>query len=145
MNGTRNGRCLCGRITFICTEPPNWVAYCHCDSCRRNTASPATAFFGTPTTGFRWTGKPPETYASSPGVRRSFCGRCGTPMAYQAMNDQGEIHLYVATLDDPNALTPEGHVHVGEQLHWFEVDDALPRWETTASGQDPIRRGPRQP
>jgi hypothetical protein len=144
MTPSRHGRCLCGRIGFEWYGEPNWVAYCHCESCRRNTASPATAFFGVPVSAFRWTGDTPEAYVSSPGVRRSFCARCGTPMAFEADAFPGEIHLYVATLDDPNSLRPAGHVHTGEQLDWFEILDDLPRFKGGGADREPVGHGPRK-
>ena len=144
MTVSRHGRCLCGRIGFEWTGEPNWVAYCHCQSCRRNTASPVTAFFGVPTDALRWTGDTPEAFASSPGVKRSFCARCGTPVAFEADAFPGEIHLYVAALDDPDSLEPQGHVHTGEQLAWFEILDDLPRYETTTESGKPPGHGPRK-
>lgn len=138
------GGCLCRAITFEASGEPNWVAYCHCESCRRTTSSPATAFFGVPYSGFRYTTGTPQVYRSSPGVRRSFCGSCGSPMAFEAESLPDEIHLYVTALDNPEALCPRGHVHTGEQLSWFEVDDDLPRFKAAGTGNVPDHRGPRR-
>ena len=142
--GARQGRCLCGAITFAYEGKPLWVAHCHCESCRRATASPVTTFLGVASDGFRWTKGGPATFASSPGVTRSFCGRCGSPLAYEAEKFPGEVHLYVATLDDPGAVAPTGHVHTAEQIPWFEVQDELPRYAHGGSGDAaPVRYGPR--
>ncbi|MGD1879661.1 MAG: GFA family protein [Kiloniellaceae bacterium] len=126
MAGTR-GHCLCGAVSYEYSGPENWQAYCHCESCRRNTASPVTAFFAVPRSAFRFSGKAPAVYRSSPGVRRLFCADCGTPMAYDSDRYPDEIHLYAATLEDPENYAPEGHVHVAERLSWFDVKDDLPR------------------
>ena len=142
-NGGRQGRCLCGAITFAYEGAPLWVAHCHCESCRRQTASPVTTFVGVADKGFRWTEGAPAIFESSPGVRRSFCTRCGTPLAYEADRFPGEVHLYVATLDDPNAVEPSGHVHTAEQIAWFEVHDALPRFARSGSKDGkPLAYGP---
>ena len=125
---TRSGRCLCGDVTFEYDGPENWQAYCHCESCRRSTASPVAAYLGVPEQAFRFTGKAPSVYRSSPGVRRLFCGRCGTPIAYDADRFDGEIHLYIATLNDPQNYAPQGHVHEAERLPWFDVKDTLKRY-----------------
>jgi len=121
------GRCLCGAVTYEFEGPEKWRAYCHCESCRRNTSSPVTAFFGVPSSAFRFTGTAPKVFNSSPGVRRLFCGRCGSPMAFESERWPGEIHLYAASLEDPEAYRPQGHVHVAERLSWFDVRDDLPR------------------
>ena len=42
MTESHKGRCLCGAVEFEFEGKPNWVAYCHCESCRRNTSSPTT-------------------------------------------------------------------------------------------------------
>lgn len=124
---TTCGGCLCGAVRYAFDSAPLWSAYCHCESCRRNTASPVTAFLGVACDGFRFTGKGPAVYRSSPGVRRSFCADCGTPVAYESDQFPNEIHLYATGLDEPQDYRPESHVHCAEQLPWFEVNDALPR------------------
>lgn len=144
MEEITTGRCLCGAVRYEYRGPPQWVAHCHCDSCRRHTSSSVATYVGVARQAFRFTAAAPMVYASSPGVRRSFCGRCGSPIAYEADRIPDEVHLYHGTLDDPAALpAATGHVHVGEQLPWFEILDDTPRWHTTARGQTPVRTGPR--
>ena len=71
----------------------------------------------------------PGVYESSPGVRRLFCQRCGTPMAYDADRFKHEIHFYAASLDDSENYAPEFHVHCGEQLAWLNVVDDVPIYD----------------
>ena len=138
------GRCLCGDIRYEFTGAPAWVMHCHCDSCRRHTSSPVATFFCVDRGALRFTAGRPAEYASSPGVRRSFCGRCGSPIAYEADRVPDEVHLYAGTLTDAAGVVPQGHVHAEEQLPWFEVLDDLPRWQRAArGGEPPVRRGPR--
>jgi hypothetical protein len=89
----RKGRCLCGEVTYEYRGPENWRGHCHCESCRRNTSSPFTTWFGVPRAACRFTGKQPAVYRSSPGVRRLFCANCGTPMAYDSDRYPDEIHI----------------------------------------------------
>ncbi|MEQ8355200.1 MAG: GFA family protein [Kiloniellaceae bacterium] len=130
---TKTGRCLCGDVTFEYSGTENWRAYCHCESCRRNTSSPVTAFLGVPRGNCRFTGTPAKIFESSPGVRRLFCGRCGSPMAFDADRYPDEIHLYAASLDDPAGYVPEVHVHSAERLPWFDVKDSLRRYPGSGS------------
>jgi hypothetical protein len=121
------GRCLCGATTYRCTAAPLWQAHCHCESCRRATASPFTSFFGIANGAWEWTGAPPATYNSSPGTYRDFCPTCGTQMTYRSATYPDETHFYAATLDHPEAFEPTIHVHSNEQLPWLHLSDDLPR------------------
>jgi hypothetical protein len=123
----KTGHCLCGAVSFAYEGPERFTAHCHCESCRRATASPFTTFIGIRDGQWRWTGEAPRDFASSPGVLRSFCPRCGSQMAYRADSFPGEIHFYAATLDDKNALIPTVHVHADEMLTWIHLSDDLPR------------------
>ena len=121
------GRCLCRRVTYAFSGRPLWSGHCHCESCRRQTSSAIASFLGVSISAFRWTGAEPALFRSSPGVRRHFCSHCGTPMAYEADRYPGEIHLYAASLDDPESYRPTHHVFTSEQLSWLVLGDDLPR------------------
>lgn len=126
-DGARSGGCLCGRIRFEAAGQPLWVAYCHCRSCRHQTASPVTLFAGFPPGKVRFTVSP-AVHASSPGVERGFCGDCGTPLYYACPERwPDEIHLYTATFDAPETFQPGGHGSWHEHLPGFDVRDDLPR------------------
>lgn len=124
---SKRGRCLCGDVTFEFEGDVNWAGHCHCESCRRNTSSPMTSFLGVPNGNWRYTGTEPKIYHSSPGVRRHFCGNCGSPMAFEADKFSHEIHFYAASLEDPEDYNPQFHVFCREQLSWFDVNDELSR------------------
>jgi hypothetical protein len=69
-------------------------------------------------------------FNSSPGVERSFCGRCGTSLTYVAEDRwPGEISVLAPTLDDPGIAAPTAHVYVEHQLAWVKLADGLPRRE----------------
>lgn len=130
----KKGRCLCGAVTYEYSGPENWSGYCHCESCRRNTGTPVVAWFGVPYAAFRYTGKRPKTYVSSPGARRSFCPDCGTPMAFEHERYPDEIHLYACSLEDPAAYVPSFHVHYAERVPWLEIADDLRRFPHRGGG-----------
>lgn len=121
------GRCLCGAVRYRFDGPPNWQVHCHCESCRRATSSPFTSFFAVDHGRLEWSGTPVMRYESSPGIFRSFCPRCGSPMAYQSDARRHEVDLYALTLDDPSAFAATVHVHWDEHLPWLRLADGLPR------------------
>ncbi len=139
------GHCTCGAVCYAFTGQPHWVMHCHCASCRRAVGSLVATYIGVKQDKFRYTGATPKAYPSSPGVLRHFCGDCGTPIAYTGERWPTEVHLYHGTLDDPALWPPTGHAHIVEQVPWFEVHDALPRYESIAAkGAQPVRIGPRE-
>jgi hypothetical protein len=138
------GRCLCGAIHYEYDGEPIMVTHCHCESCRRQTSSPITTFIIVPKAALRFTQGRPKKFASSPGVARSFCGECGSPIYYRVEDRPNAIDLYACTLDDPSSLAPQCHVHAVEQLPWFEVMDDLPRYPASSRSDQPLRRGPRR-
>jgi len=137
------GRCLCGDIRYEYRGAPLKILHCHCESCRRHTSSPVGTFVCVHRKSFRVTQGAPVTYISSPGVTRTHCGRCGSPLAYESERNPQQVDLYLGTLDDPAAAVPTYHAYVEEQLSWFEIADALPRFAKGSSGKEPVRHGPR--
>jgi len=140
---TVSGRCLCGDIRYEYRDEPSIVLHCHCESCRRHTSAPIATFVCVAKDRFRYANGTPAVYASSPGVRRTHCGRCGSPIAYESDRNPTQIDLYVGALSDPAAVQPTFHVHVAEQLPWLETADLLPRYERGQRGATPVRHGPR--
>jgi hypothetical protein len=92
----------------------------------------------------RFTHGHPKEFGSSPGVRRSFCAVCGSPIAYRSDRRPEIVDLYVGTLNDATAIAPWCHVQSSEQLPWFEILDELPRFEASRRGASPIRHGSRK-
>ena len=127
------GHCLCGQVTFEFTGEPLWCGHCHWDSCRRATASPFTTWIGVRRDACRFTGASPVVRQSSPGARRSFCGNCGSPVAFESTRWPDETHLYAALLDNPADARPQLHVHVAEKLPWVTLADGLPQYDRSSS------------
>jgi hypothetical protein len=125
-----SGRCLCGQVHFVAEGDPKWVVYCHCASCRRHTASPVACFVNYPLARVRFTGTRTQ-YESSPGVTRSHCATCGTPIAYETAKRPGEIDLYQNAFDEPERFEPQAHVHFEDHLPWFDTRDEKPRLPKT--------------
>ena len=63
-------------------------------------------------------GEPLTAYASSPGVTRSFCGRCGSHVAFHGEKWAGETHIPVCTFEAPELLPPEDDNFTDERLAW---------------------------
>lgn len=129
------GGCLCGAVRYRVSGAPLWVAHCHCQSCRKASGAPVLTFAGFHADRYEITGSEPVRYPSSPGVTRAFCGRCGTPLSYEAERYAGEVHVTISSLDRPEDFPPQGHVWTEDRIPWFETADDLPRHPRT-SGDD---------
>lgn len=53
-------------------------------------------------------------------------------MSFESTAWPGEIHLYAASLDDPEAYVPQLHCHHAEHLTWLNIADDLPVFARTA-------------
>ena len=123
-----SGRCLCGAIEFAFEGPTLWCAHCHCESCRRQTASAFATFVAVARERFRWVSDAPAAFESSAGVTRRFCARCGTPVAYENVEYPDEIHLYLALLDaGAERPSPQKHDFWAERVDWVRLADDLPK------------------
>jgi hypothetical protein len=125
--------CLRGTIEIRANGEPSWVGLCHCESCRRATGGVLMGAAGFPRESVSITRGTVSYYASSTGVRRGFCGRCGTALSYENKRWAGDIHLMIGAFDQPATLKPAFHIFAQEQLPWLHFDDGLPRYRTTPS------------
>lgn len=130
----RMGGCRCGAIRYKAEGDPIWIAHCHCESCRRATSTPMATWAGYRNEQFAVARGAAKAYSSSPGVTRTFCADCGSPLTYQSERWPGETHVLTMTFDDPAWAKPQAHVFYAERLPWIMIEDDLPRYGTTSSG-----------
>jgi hypothetical protein len=123
-----DGGCLCGAVRYsLAGAPPgNGSGTCHCESCRRTASAPQLPFLSVAAAGFRYTRGAPVDYPSSPGVVRSFCGRCGSPLTYRRLATPEALDVMTVSLDDPNAVPPTFRVWTSEALDWDRPVGDLP-------------------
>ncbi len=115
------GSCGCGAIRFEIEGKPKWIAHCHCDNCRRATGAAVSTYVGCEREQVKFLAGEPKIYRSSPGVRRSHCGDCGTPIAYEGERWPSEIHFFVGLFERAADLVPQGHAYEAERLPWLHT------------------------
>lgn len=118
------GGCQCGKVRFRAGRLGR-STICHCRMCQKAFGS----FFAPLVTAYevRWTRGQPGWFQSSDQARRGFCAACGTPLAYQVLEDDGgEIELAVGAFDDPNVAAPMLQVNPRDKLAFFDRLSALP-------------------
>ncbi|MEM7292574.1 MAG: GFA family protein, partial [Pseudomonadota bacterium] len=83
------GQCLCGAVTYSARARPIWAAFCHCGMCRKVSGAPYLSFVQFPVESVEWNGAEPKRYVSSPGIKRAFCGDCGSTLTFE-VHDKDE-------------------------------------------------------
>ncbi len=122
------GSCLCGAVQITAEGDPDWVGHCHCRSCQRAVGGAFATYAGYEKAKVSLAGDALKRFASSPGVVRSFCAKCGSPLSFEGDNWPGEIHLFAVMLDDATDLKPEVHVQLADKMPWLHLDDDLPKF-----------------
>ena len=128
------GSCFCGAVQFSLRGEPEAMAYCHCDSCRRWSAGPVSAFTlwkpenvqliqGSENIG-AFDGNPgtdEETVVSE----RKWCKVCGGHV-FTEHPTMGLIDVPAAVIED-FSFDPGFHVHYQETVH--HIKDGLPKFK----------------
>ena len=123
MNETFDGGCLCGGVRFSAKGKPKWVAWCHCQSCRKNSGAPVSVFVAFEHSAYVVTKGEITKFASSPGTLRGFCARCGSTLTCENVKLPTEAHFHVGAFDRAEELRPQGHIYREEQLSWLHLSE----------------------
>jgi hypothetical protein len=123
---TLEGGCLCGAIRYRVSGTPTNTMICHCETCRRAAGSPVVAWLTFAATDFRFSKGQPVQFSSSPPVRRTFCGLCGTPLTYAHADSPGSIDVTTCSLDAPQSFPPTHHSWLSDDVGWLRFGDGLP-------------------
>ncbi len=129
----RTGACLCGAVRFRAQAPLRPVIRCHCNQCQRWSGYVVAATqvgrdrLEIADSGeLRW-------FESSPGVRRGFCGLCGSSLFWDD-SATGSVSIMAGTLDPPSGLETQCDIFVGDKGDYYAVDGDLPQH---AGGREP--------
>ena len=99
------GRCFCGAVRYRATLSAKDVSICYCSDCTRAVGSPLTSWAQLPANDFEFVEGTPTRFESSPGIIRTFCGRCGTSLTYH-YKDRLRVDVTTSSFDEPGALPP---------------------------------------
>ena len=128
----RQGRCLCGGVSFRTSGEPRGVVYCHCSQCRRQTGH---FYAATDVEDDRLTVEGADNitwYAASDFARRGFCGTCGSALFWKR-NGSDVTSILAGSFDRPSGLRAEAHIFVADKGDYYDIDDGLPRYPRNAS------------
>lgn len=126
------GSCLCGAVRYEVTAAPAMAGFCCCESCRKLSGSGHAFHALVPETamkvsgnvrGFEWEADSGNT------VVTSFCPTCGSPLFGKSSGMPGMVTFRVASLDTPEAVSPQMAVYTKRLLAWDHLDPALPAFQ----------------
>ena len=130
------GRCLCGDVAFEVSADISMVTHCHCSMCRKFHDTAFATHGAVPSDGFRWLSGEDlvQRFVSSPGGVRPFCRRCGSNVPSDHM--PGFVFVPLGNLDGDPGARPLAHIMVASKAPWFDLADALPRFDAYPPGFD---------
>lgn len=131
---THEGGCLCGAVRYRVSGEPLALTRCHCRSCRLASGAPSLAWAIFRAEDFALIVGELAHFASSPGVERTFCARCGTSLTYRSAQRAGAIDVTTATLDEPSRFAPRKEIWTEHALAWQPLDAALPHYPRSSGG-----------
>jgi hypothetical protein len=125
------GSCQCGEVSYEYAGEFGVITVCHCSDCRKAQGSASVVAAPVDTAHFRWKrGEEWITeYESSPGKKRAFCRRCGSPLYSRRDDLPGVLRLRMGTIDTPTDATPVAHIFATGVPPWAALDDGWPRYE----------------
>ncbi|MFA5601315.1 MAG: GFA family protein [Phenylobacterium sp.] len=130
------GSCLCGAVRFEVAGELAGIQLCCCGQCRKAQGSAFGANIPVASADFRLLSGEGELreYRASPGKRRVFCGRCGSPVFSQRDETPEAIRLRAGLLDSPVDARPAFWFHTDSQADWWPPAPDLPRHPREAPG-----------
>ena len=102
------GGCICGAVRFVATGQPKWVAWCHCESCRKHSGAPVSVFVAFEHAYYTVTKGEITKFNSSPRTRRGFCAQCGSTLTCESERLPTETHFHVGAFDQARSLSQQG-------------------------------------
>lgn len=134
---THDGGCLCGAVRYRIEGPIDHVTHCHCSMCRRWSGAVAVTWFTVPLGNFAITQGELATYRSSDHGERRYCPACASQLVFWSNRRPDEIDITLGTLDHPERHPAGHHVFAADRLPWLRLDEHLPAFEATSSGNPP--------
>ncbi len=122
---TYHGACFCGAVELAVTGTPVAAGYCHCESCRRWSASPVNAFALWKPESVKVTRGADRigTFSKSANSQRKWCKSCGGHLCTEHPQ-WGLIDVYAAVIPQ-FPFRPDIHVHYQESK--LRITDGLPK------------------
>ena len=120
------GSCRCGAVRFDILYPALWAWHDHSAATRATTGAASMCWVGSWKKRFRLLdGEDEIARHEEPGVARSFCRRCGTPVFYERARSPHVINMPRALFATRVGREPRYHAGLKEMADWAWNGEAL--------------------
>ena len=124
------GSCLCGGVQFRIDAELDPIEFCYCRQCRKASGTAFASNASAPASEFHVIvgAELLNSFESSPGERRVFCARCGSPIISRKSSVPDVVRVRVGTINEPLSVRPAAHYHVASKCNWWQIRDGLPQF-----------------
>lgn len=116
-----SGQCLCGAVQFEIDTPARWAWHDHSRATRQAHGAAYATYVGSWRRRFRVTRGQDELTRfqdTATGTVRSFCARCGTPIAYERARSAHMVNIPRALFSGRTGREPRYHIAIAELQDW---------------------------
>lgn len=127
---TYTANCLCGGVTFRLTGKLAHVQICHCGQCRKAQGTAFATNIPVARDAFHLDSGAEllSEYESSPGKRRVFCRRCGSPIYSRRDSLPNVLRIRAGLINEPLPVRPAAHAYVAHKANWWTITDDVPQF-----------------
>ena len=134
----RHGGCQCGAVRYEVTGPTLRMVVCHCNECRKQSASAFGVSVFVPRGALRVTRGTPRFWSRPTDSGRilegAFCPDCGARLWHQRADGGGDISVKAGSLDDPVDLSGAVHIWTSRKLPGVLIPPGARQFERGPDG-----------
>ena len=122
------GQCLCGAVEIEIDTPARWAWHDHSSATRRAHGAAYATYVGSWRKRYRVTKGADEITCFKDevtGMTRSFCARCGTPLAYERARSAHMVNIPRALFAGRTGREPRYHIAIDELQDWTYLGGPL--------------------
>jgi hypothetical protein len=127
-SGVRTGGCQCSAVRYESSGAPLALYVCHCQECRRQSASAFGMSLEVPHAGLRLMRGDPRYWTRSADsgrrVKCAFCPGCGSRLWHESGDGPSEtVTIKAGSLDEPADMTDAIHIWTSRKLPGVVIPD----------------------
>lgn len=122
------GACVCGAVEVEIGVPARWAWHDHAAASRHAHGAAYATYVGSWRSRFRFVAGEEHVTRyedDARGTVRSFCARCGTPLAYERARSPQMVNVPRALFTTRTGREPRYHMNLAQQADWTYLGEPL--------------------